>query len=58
MLAKKQFNYVLENGGVFHLWGHSWEINKNNGWRKLENVVSFIGNRKEVEYIANSGLIK
>lgn len=58
VLAKKQFNYVLENGGVFHLWGHSWEINKNKGWRKLENVLSFIGNRRDVEYITNSGLIK
>jgi L-malate glycosyltransferase len=57
-LAKKQFNYVLNNGGVFHLWGHSWEIEKFNSWKKLENVLSLIGNNKNVKYVSNSFLIK
>jgi L-malate glycosyltransferase len=58
-LAKKQFKDVLRNGGVFHLWGHSWEIEKFNYWKKLENILSLIGNnKKNVKYMSNSCLIK
>lgn len=27
------------NGGLFHLWGHSWEIEQLSLWRTLENVL-------------------
>lgn len=26
-------------GGVFHLWGHSWEIHEHHQWRELEGVL-------------------
>ena len=54
--AKKAFDFVLKNGGVFHLWGHSWEIDKYNDWDKLEKVLSYISNKKDVKYLINSQL--
>jgi peptidoglycan/xylan/chitin deacetylase (PgdA/CDA1 family) len=30
-------------GGVFHLWGHSWEIDEHDQWRALEEVLRRIG---------------
>lgn len=36
--------YVAENGGVFHLWGHSWEFDFFNGWVLLDEVLKFAKN--------------
>jgi peptidoglycan/xylan/chitin deacetylase (PgdA/CDA1 family) len=30
------------HGGVFHLWGHSWEIDDQSQWSRLEDVLSFL----------------
>jgi peptidoglycan/xylan/chitin deacetylase (PgdA/CDA1 family) len=37
-LADALLRQVANEGGVFHLWGHSWEIEKTNQWRNLERV--------------------
>ena len=55
-LARHFFDQTMENGGVFHLWGHSWELNKNNEWENLEALLEYISNREDVEYINNVGL--
>lgn len=58
ILAKKQFDSVLKKGGVFHLWGHSWEIDKHNDWEKLERVLKYISNKKNAEYLSNSKIVE
>src|SRR5260370_6072005 len=55
-LARYFFDQTMENGGVFHLWGHSWEVDKNNEWKNLEAVLEYIANRDDVEYVNNEGL--
>jgi peptidoglycan-N-acetylglucosamine deacetylase len=35
-----------ESGGVFHLWGHSWEIEETGQWQALERVFSAMELRK------------
>jgi len=57
-ITKNTFNYVSQNGGVWHLWGHSWVINKYNDWDKFEKVLSCISNRKNVRYLTNSEIIR
>jgi len=57
-LAKKTFDYVYANGGVYHLWGHSWVIERNNDWKKIERVFSYVGKRANVEYVTNYELVK
>lgn len=32
--------YVALNGGIFHLWGHSWEFDKFGGWELLKEVLA------------------
>ena len=34
---------VIERGGVFHLWGHSWEIEQTGQWRQLEEALQWLG---------------
>jgi peptidoglycan/xylan/chitin deacetylase (PgdA/CDA1 family) len=55
-LAKRMFDKVLENGGVYHLWSHSWEIEKYHEWDKLERVLEYISKKENVSYFPNGGL--
>lgn len=58
VMAKRIFDYVLENGGVYHLWGHSWEIDKNEDWDKLEKLFNYIKDFENVNYLINSKLLE
>ena len=55
-LAIAMFDRSLGAGGTYHLWGHSWEIDKHNDWRKLENVLKHISGRPNVKYVTNGGI--
>lgn len=48
---------VEKNGGCFHLWGHSWEIEGYNLWNKLELVFKHLSNLNEFSYIQNKDLV-
>lgn len=39
---KAIFDFAILRGGVFHLWGHSWEIDRINGWRLLEEFLRYV----------------
>jgi peptidoglycan/xylan/chitin deacetylase (PgdA/CDA1 family) len=56
-LAIALFDRTLAAGGLFHLWGHSWEIDAHDDWGRLERVLRHIGGRTSVRYITNGDLI-
>jgi peptidoglycan-N-acetylglucosamine deacetylase len=41
-LVRSLLNHALKRGGVFHLWGHSWELQENEQWRRLDEVLRFM----------------
>jgi peptidoglycan/xylan/chitin deacetylase (PgdA/CDA1 family) len=43
-------------GGCFHLWGHSWEIEENNLWDKVEQVFQKISHLPGFTYVENKDL--
>ncbi|MFA7169677.1 MAG: polysaccharide deacetylase family protein [Candidatus Paceibacterota bacterium] len=57
LLVMAMFDRVKDEGGVFHLWGHSWEIDKKHFWKKLESVFEYIGNQPDVDYVTNRELL-
>jgi hypothetical protein len=57
-LAMDLFDRVASDGGVFHLWGHSWEIEARRDWRRLERVLDHISGRSQATYISNGALAK
>jgi hypothetical protein len=57
LLAMAVFDRVLQTGGIFHLWGHSWEIEKFADWPRLVRVLDYIGRRPGVSYVDNAGLL-
>ena len=57
-IAKSTFDYVNQNGCVWHLWGHSWIIDKYNDWDKFERILNYISQIKGVKYLTNSEMIQ
>jgi len=43
VLAERLLNRAVAAGGVFHLWGHSWEIEACGLWGELEQVLRLLG---------------
>ena len=41
-LAESLAQRVMRRGGVFHLWGHSWEIEATHQWHELEDVLRML----------------
>jgi peptidoglycan/xylan/chitin deacetylase (PgdA/CDA1 family) len=49
--------YVAEEGGVFHLWGHSWEIAKHDLWEELEHAFALMSRYEDqVALVTNAEL--
>jgi peptidoglycan-N-acetylglucosamine deacetylase len=38
-MARGLLDHVAARGGVFHLWGHSWEIDRHDQWQRLDDVL-------------------
>ncbi|GAA0540328.1 polysaccharide deacetylase family protein [Paractinoplanes ferrugineus] len=56
-LAIKWFETCRTEGGVFHLWGHSWEVDARGDWQRLERVLEHVSGRPDVTYVANRDLL-
>jgi len=56
--AKLLFDLALEKGGVYHLWGHSWELERKNEWDKLERVLEYLSHRDGVRYMTNGQIFR
>ena len=48
-------NYCRKVGGIYHLWGHSWEIEERGDWKKLEKVLSYISRHTEKDQRKTNG---
>jgi peptidoglycan/xylan/chitin deacetylase (PgdA/CDA1 family) len=42
-LAESLLRHAIAHGGVFHLWGHSWELQDAGQWRRLEELLRVMG---------------
>jgi peptidoglycan-N-acetylglucosamine deacetylase len=56
-LAKMLFDRVLEQGGVWHIYGHSWEIDELGLWDGLKRVLDYAAGKDNVLYLTNGGLL-
>jgi hypothetical protein len=56
-LAKQLFSEVLEHGGIWHLYGHSWEVDEVGIWDDLQEILNHVSNRKAVTYATNGQLL-
>jgi peptidoglycan-N-acetylglucosamine deacetylase len=43
--ARAAFDQALHRGGVFHLWGHSWEVDDYGMWEELDAFLGYACSR-------------
>jgi peptidoglycan/xylan/chitin deacetylase (PgdA/CDA1 family) len=55
-LGKRLFDLVLKEGGVWHLYGHSWEIEELGMWPDVQKMLDYVSNREGVTYVTNHQL--
>jgi peptidoglycan-N-acetylglucosamine deacetylase len=56
-IGKRLFSQVLEHGGIWHLYGHSWEIDDLALWGELREILDHVSNREDVIYLTNGQLL-
>ena len=55
--ARAAFDHSYKHGKVFHLWGHSWELESYDMWKDFEDFMRYIASHKDVEFVTNSELL-
>jgi peptidoglycan/xylan/chitin deacetylase (PgdA/CDA1 family) len=56
-LAKILFDSVLKSGGLWHLYGHAWEIEELGLWNGLKEVLDYVSHRPGVLYLPNGAVV-
>lgn len=56
-VAKNTLDIARESGEVFHLWGHSWEIEKYGMWGELEEFLEYASGNEHSVYLTNSEVL-
>lgn len=51
--GKKLFDEVLHKGGIWHLYGHSWELDELRLWDQLQELFDYVAKRPGVLYASN-----
>ena len=57
-LAKILFDSIQCSGGIWHLYGHSWEIEELRLWDGLTEVLDYVAHRSGVSYIPNGAAVQ
>lgn len=52
-LALKAFDRIRETGGILHLWGHSWEVERFDLWSRLDGILRAVSGDPNVVYLTN-----
>jgi peptidoglycan-N-acetylglucosamine deacetylase len=56
-LAEDLLQRTVSRGGVFHVWGHSWEVEQEHQWDRLERLASMMWEcREQLTNVTNSEL--
>jgi peptidoglycan/xylan/chitin deacetylase (PgdA/CDA1 family) len=58
VMARQLFEEARRDGGVFHLWGHSWEIEANDDWSRLRSLLRYISDHDDVMFVTNGELVE
>jgi peptidoglycan/xylan/chitin deacetylase (PgdA/CDA1 family) len=53
-MGKTMFDDALQEGGIWHIYGHSWELDELGLWDQLQELFSYIADRPGVIYATNS----
>jgi peptidoglycan-N-acetylglucosamine deacetylase len=57
LLARRMLDRAIRTHGVFHLWGHSWEIASHQQWPQLEQVLRLLADETPKESRVSNGAL-
>jgi peptidoglycan-N-acetylglucosamine deacetylase len=57
-LGKIMFDEALRDGGIWHLYGHSWELEELGLWDQLQELFAYVANRPGVVYATNGNALE
>ncbi len=57
-MGKMMFEEALREGGIWHIYGHSWELEELGLWDQLEALFSYVADRPNVIYATNSKVLE
>lgn len=52
-VGMRTFDYVQKQGGIWHLYGHSWELEDFRLWDGLRTLLDYVAQRDGVQYLTN-----
>lgn len=50
-------DHVERNGGIAHLYLHSWEVDQLNEWKRLQDLLVFLSTKRDLKRITNGELL-
>ncbi|MDP7036228.1 MAG: polysaccharide deacetylase family protein [Planctomycetota bacterium] len=57
-LVRSLLDKAAATGGVWHLWGHSWEIERYDLWDFLEEILELAASYETGQSVTNSGILE
>ncbi len=57
-LALALLDRAAATGGVWHLWGHSWEVERYGLWDALDHVLAAVGRHPQARPVTNTQLVR
>lgn len=55
--ARTMLDLALDSGGVFHLWGHSWELEDEGQWDRLDAVLAVLSAARDRADLLTNGAV-
>ncbi len=52
-LVEDFLNLDDDNDYLFYIWGHSYELDEDDGWERIEKLFKLISNKKDIKYLTN-----
>ncbi len=52
-ISRKDAYYASARPALFYIWGHSYELDKNDGWDRMEKIADALSAREDIWYATN-----
>lgn len=56
-LGKGLFDLVFREGGIWHLYGHSWQTEEMGLWGDLKEILDYVSGREGILYVTNAEVL-
>ena len=56
-LAQSLLQVAAQHNGIWHLWGHSWEVERYGMWQQLDNILQTVAAFQDIKTATNTQLV-